>query len=258
MRLRKLAEIEELNEMNMPVDVINQVLYNQGEDVTVEEVLYRRMMNENTKYIVEIWSLSDNQFGVFSGKFDGMWTINNINYNGKFASSAEAESYVQNNLQSQAEYGETVKIESRLRKNNFKILYAAGKEPDYKSIAQEFYETLDINIPEVEKGHKTSLNKYYDDWVAYMKKYYPEWAKYPAFIWRGWGYLVDYATQKHEEQNEDNKDKEEIKEDTIKSEEVEKQTIDESNQDVSTEQQPVETPSVNMNVDNVGGDTTSN
>lgn len=202
-RLKKIASVEDLGEMNMPSNIIDQNLYGEGADISVESVLYRRLMNSNTKFIVEMWKMSDNTFGVFSGKFNGMWTIDSIETNGNFADESEAESYIQTNLQSQAEYGETVMIQSRL-KSSFRKLHAAGKEPDYQEIADGFASQIDIKIPQVEEGHKSSLNKYYDDFASYMTKYYPEWAKYPAFIWGGWGYFTD--NYKNEEQPEEPKE----------------------------------------------------
>lgn len=190
-RLRKTASIEDLGEMNMQQDLINQILYTEGEDITVESVLYRRLMNQNTKLIVEMWSMSDATFGVFSGSYNGMWTIDSIETHGIFDNESAAESYIQANLQGQAEYGEVVMVGSRLKRNNFKTLQAAGSEPDYKEIADGFANHVDIKIPDVEKGHKTSLTKYYDDFTSYMTKYYPDWARYPAFIWGGWGYFTD-------------------------------------------------------------------
>lgn len=210
-RLRKIASIEDLSEMNMPQDLINQILYQQGEDVTAEDVLYRRLMNQNTKFIVEMWSTSDKTFRVFSGSYNGMWTPGDIENHGIFDNESAAESYIQENLQGQAEYGEAVMVGSRLKRNNFKTLHAAGNEPDYKEIADGFASHIDIKIPDVEKGHKTSLNKYYDDFASYMTKYYPDWARYPAFIWGGWGYFTDNFG-KDEEPKEEEPKEEEVKE----------------------------------------------
>lgn len=236
-RLKKIASIEDLGEMNMTSDLINQNLYTSGEDISAESVVYRRLMNNNTKFIVEMWKMSDNTFGVFSGKFNGMWTIDSIEANGNFADESSAESYIQTNLQGQAEYNETVMIQSRLKKT-FRTLHAAGKEPDYQEIADGFASQVDIKIPEVEEGHKSSLNKYYDDFVDYMTKYYPEWAKYPAFIWGGWGYFTD--NYKNEEQPEEPK------------EEPKEETQEEVVQEV--EQPEVNTTDVGTGMDTGGGD----
>lgn len=221
-RLRKIAGIEDLDEMNMPSDVLNQVVLASGEDIRVEKVVYRRLMEKNIRFIVEMWLMSNNTYGVFSGDFGGMWTINNIKLEGNFKSQSEAELYVQTNLQDKAEYGEAVMIESRLKRVDFLKKQAAGKEPDYKEIADGFKETVDINIPEVEKGHSNSFDKYYSQFEGYMKKYYPEWAKYPAFIWGGWGYFID--SFKNEESKEtpevEDKQEEQVQEQSIETTEV--------------------------------------
>jgi len=238
-RLKKIASLEDLGEMNMPLDFINQALYAQGVDITAESTLYRRLMNKNTKFIVEMWAMSDKTFGVFSGDFNGMWTVGNIEYNGNFASESEAESYIQNNLQGQAEYGETVMVESRLKRNDFMRKQAAGDEPDYKKLADEF--AKEMNIPEVEREHKTSLNKYYEDWVGYMEKYYPEWAKFPAFIWRGWGYFVDNTVVEE--------DQEKPEEEAPKTEEPK---TEETQQEVQENVDPHATPGADVGVSDIG------
>lgn len=245
-RLMKKADIEELGEINMPQDILNQVVYNAGEDTTADSIVYRRLMNSNTKFTVEVWIMSDNTFGIFSGMFDGMWTINNIGYHGGFHSESEAESYVQLNLQDKAEYNEVVNVQSRLRKNDFMKKQAAGKEPEYEEIAKGFAEKTKIEIPEVEKGHASSLNKYYDGFVSYMEKYYPEWAKYPAFIWSGWGYFVDTFGKDNDEEVQ-----EETTQEPEENEEVE-------TQEVQQVQETQDVPTINDSTMDMGGGDSSN
>ncbi|AEO93497.1 gp238 [Bacillus phage G] len=242
--LRKIANVDELGEINMPQDILNQILYNIGEDISVGSIVYRRLMNSNTRFTVEVWVMSDNTFCVFSGEFDGMWTVSNIEYNGNFSSEAEAESFVQANLQSKADFNEVVMVQSRLKKNDFMRKHAAGKEPDYEEIAKGFASTIDVSVPDIEKGHASSLNKYYDDFESYMKKYYPEWAKYPAFIWGGWGYFVDSYN------NQENKE-EKPEEDT----QVENQQ-EEQNEQVEQIQQTDVTPTVDVSMD-MGSDSSN-
>lgn len=247
-RLKKVASLEDLGELNMPQDTINQILYAQGIDITVETPLYRRLMNQNTKFTVEMWSMSDSTFSVFSGTFNGMWTPGNIEYNGNFSSEAEAESYIQNNLQGQAEYGETVMVESRLKRNDFMKKHAAGDEPDYKKMATEF--AREMNIPEVELEHKTSLNRYYENWQDYMEKYYPEWAKYPAFIWRGWSYFTDnFANESKQEET-----KEEPKEETPEVKEQEQENVQEEPEENTD---PLAHPGAEVGVSDMGLDSGS-
>lgn len=93
-------------------------------------------------------------------------------------------------------------------------MMAAGKEPDYNDLAQEFLKTVTID-------DKKNVNKYYQSWVDYMNRYYPEWAAYPAFIWRGWGYVTNVVEDK-EDNKEDNKE--------------------ETNQDTHQEEIPFSTP----------------
>lgn len=199
-RLKKLANVEELNEMNMPSNVLNTIIQVENANDTVNTVVYRRLMNNNTKFIVEIWELAGQKYVVFHGRFQGQWTNENIHMSEIFESLNEAQLYVQSNLQGEAEVNELV-VSKRL-KGNFRKLLAAGKEPDYQEISKGFQK--EVNIPEVEMQHKDHLNSYYNEWVNYMKRYYPEWAQYPAYIWRGWGYFTDSVTK--EEPAEDNKE----------------------------------------------------
>ncbi|MNC25065.1 hypothetical protein D3C81_1796090 [compost metagenome] len=57
-----------------------------------------------------------------------------------------------------------------------------------------------------QKGIKKVDNKYYNEWIDFMKKYYPEWTAYPAYIWRGWGYMSNPNNQQNENEDSPSKD----------------------------------------------------
>lgn len=195
-RLKKIASIEDLSEMNVSQTLINQILQGDNTGVSSEYVTFRRLMNSNTKFVVEIWSLNDGTFGVFSGYFEGQWNPDIVNYHGSFQSESEAELYVQDNLQQHAESKENLLA----RKKKAREMMTAGKEPEYSKLAKDFLKSIDIKDPK-------NINKYYRDWVQYMNHYYPEWAAYPAFIWRGWGYVSTIADNKENTDQKNDSDK---------------------------------------------------
>ncbi|MNJ90286.1 hypothetical protein D3C87_78810 [compost metagenome] len=197
-RLKKIAELQDLGEMNMSTNVLNTIIQTKDASDTVSNVIYRRNMNSNTKFVVEIWELTGEKYAVFYGHFQGQWTQDNVSMSDIFDNLNEAQLYVQNQLQGEAEVNELVVATKRL--NGFKKLLAAGSEPDYNEISKNFQK--EMNIPSVEMKHKDHLNKYYDQWTDYMKKYYPQWSQYPAYIWRGWNYFTD-STQKDEDDKKD-------------------------------------------------------
>lgn len=232
-RLRRIASINDLGEKNMPQDLINQILQTQDTGVASESTIFRKEMNSNTRFVVEIWSLDNGTFGVFSGHFEGQWNPGIIDYHGGFTSETEAQLYVQDNLQGQAESKENLLAS---KKEIAKKLMAAGKEPEYSDLAQEFLKTVTIE-------DKKNVNKYYQNWVDYMNRYYPEWAAYPAYIWRGWGYVTSIV----EDQN-DKEDNNDTKEDNN----------DNGNHDISQEEMPFNTPGADVGVipsADFGGDT---
>lgn len=194
-RLKRIASIEDIGEKNMPQNLVNQILQGQDTGVASESVVFRKEMNSNTRFVVEIWSLDNGTFGVFSGHYEGQWNPGIIDYHGGFSSETEAQLFVQDNLQSQAESKENLLAK---KKEIARTMMAAGKEPDYNDLAQEFLKTVTID-------DKKNVNKYYQSWVDYMNRYYPEWAAYPAFIWRGWGYVTNVVEDK-EDNKEDNKE----------------------------------------------------
>lgn len=200
-RLKKIAELQDLGEMNMPNNVLNTIIQEKDASDTVNSVVYRRNMNSNTKFIVEIWELTGEKYVVFYGHFQGQWTQDNVSMSEIFDNLNEAQLYVQNHLQGEAEVNELVVSSKRLV--SFRKLLAAGNEPNYSEIARNFQK--EMNIPSVEMKHKDHLNKYYDQWADYMKQYYPQWSQYPAYIWRGWNYFTDSVTEedKSEEPKQD-------------------------------------------------------
>lgn len=82
-------------------------------------------------------------------------------------------------------------------------LRMAGKEPNYKEMTDKFLKKM--KIKSIDKKDFDTYNKFYKEWINYMKNYYPEWAAYPAYIWRGWGYLTGPVTNNPDdkEQNYD-------------------------------------------------------
>lgn len=203
-RLKKLAEIADLSEKNMTKEVLNEILQIEDLGATVENTIYRRMMNSNTRLVVEIWELNNQHFAVFSGYYNGPWNKDNINFNGSFDNSTAAEMYVQEHLQDQADRKENLFAS---KKNEVINKLAAGEEPDYQTMVSNFLKN--VKIPEQDKKNETTLNRHYNEWINYMNKYYPAWAAYPAYIWRGWGYVVDKvvdpeAPKDSEDQTEDN------------------------------------------------------
>ncbi|MDF2533878.1 MAG: hypothetical protein K0R18_35 [Bacillales bacterium] len=205
-RLKKVAELQELNELNMSSNVLNVIIQTKDASDTVSNVVYRRLMNNNTKLVVEIWELTGEKYAVFSGHYQGQWTANNIEMSEIFDSLNEAQLYVQTELQGEAEVNQLIVSFKRL--NNYKKIMAKGGEPNYNQIAKDFQK--EVNIPDVEMHHKEHINKYYGQFQDYMKQYYPEWAKYPAYIWGGWGHFTNLV-------NPDNS-KDEPKEETPKEE----------------------------------------
>jgi hypothetical protein len=107
-RLRKIAEIEDLGEKNIPSDFINQILVSKEINAQSETLIYRHLMNANSRFVVEIWQLSDKSFAVISGHFNGQWTLGDIEYDGPYESQSEAEMFVQTELQGQAETPENI------------------------------------------------------------------------------------------------------------------------------------------------------
>ncbi|MNC25066.1 hypothetical protein D3C75_731420 [compost metagenome] len=107
-RLKKVAAVENLDEKNMSTMVLNNILQETNTDATVSSILFRKMMNSNTRYIVEIWQLNNSRFAVFSGYFEGDWNVDNVTFNGVFEDQTAAELYVQENLQDEAESKENL------------------------------------------------------------------------------------------------------------------------------------------------------
>ncbi len=106
-RLKKIAnyEMEDLGNDNMTTFILNQTIPQSGEDNVVEEggCIFRKMMNDSTKYVVEVWKLVGGHYAVFSGTADGNWVVGDIEMHGEFNSESEAMNYVQQNLQSKAD-----------------------------------------------------------------------------------------------------------------------------------------------------------
>ena len=142
-KMKKKATLEDLNNMNMPMGLLNEILLSKGEDEVVENVKYRRMMNSNMKFVVEMWEMSDKTYSVFSGEFQGAWTLDNIEFNGNFSDDTEAELYIQTKLQSSADTQENV-VGSVKRLNNFKKKLASGKGPDYDTVIDGFLKEVEI------------------------------------------------------------------------------------------------------------------
>lgn len=86
-RLKKIANLEtfENQQMEMPQNVINQVLDREGQEYTVSHPVYRKMIHKNNKYIVEMWDLGDDKVAIVSGTFKGnQWTLTDIEFHGIF------------------------------------------------------------------------------------------------------------------------------------------------------------------------------
>ena len=80
---------------------------------------------------------------------------------------------------------------SRLKKVKFKQnaqIKMSNKDLNYKEVADNFLKKM--KIKSVDKKDIDSYNRFYKEWINYIKKYYPEWMMYPVYIWRGWGYLT--------------------------------------------------------------------
>ena len=114
-RLKRLAAVEDLGEKNMNQSILNQILLDNGEEMVVNEVLFREMLNDSTKYVVETWKTNTGEFAIFSGKHDGSWRIDNIEYNGKQNSESNALLYVQQNLQQEAGGFDILVAKSQIR-----------------------------------------------------------------------------------------------------------------------------------------------
>ena len=114
-RLKRLAAIEDLAEKNMNQAILNQILLDNGEDMVVNDVVFREMLNDSRKYVVETWKTNTGEFAIFSGKHDGSWRIDNIEYNGKQNSESDARLYVQQNLQQEAGGFDILVAQNKLR-----------------------------------------------------------------------------------------------------------------------------------------------
>lgn len=107
-RLLRVAKVEDLGQKNMEATTLNIILHDNNVDATVSSPVFRKLMNSNTRYIVEVWQLNDAKFVVFSGYFNGDWTADNVTFNGVFEDQPSADLYVQENLQSEAESKENL------------------------------------------------------------------------------------------------------------------------------------------------------
>jgi hypothetical protein len=142
-RLKKLAEIEQFEDqsMEMTPTIVNQVLVNNGEDYVVSDVLYRNMIHDNDKYIVEMWDLGDDKVGVFSGKYpSGAWTPSNIEFHGVFDNLQLAIQHAQQSLQNNADTPGAI---TAIKKSRLKKI-SNVKEKQYKDLAKSFVKKKDL------------------------------------------------------------------------------------------------------------------
>jgi hypothetical protein len=72
-------------QMEMQDFILNEVLEREGQDYKVENCLYRKVIHENEKNVLEMWDLGDDKVSIFFGKYPGgQWTSNLIEFYGIF------------------------------------------------------------------------------------------------------------------------------------------------------------------------------
>ena len=189
-RLKKISQIEffEDQSMNMAQFVLDQILYENQIEKKVQNVVFREMIHKVDKYIVEMWSVGEQEVALFSGKYDGQWTSSDIEFHGVFANYEEARQNAQSQLQNQAETAGFTFSNKKLR-----LKKLSSSEKKYKELSKSFF----ILKKKIIKEKNKSPYDLYDQWLDYVLKKDKNLILYPELLWRGFGYLWGYAGYPH-------------------------------------------------------------